>query len=155
MEQPRAGDFSRVNCVTALRISDSLYNTIRWQREIVRSFPAISSGQTCDTGIVSTYQTMTLLSIASSFRLAKQVRLVVAASENCARKAASHNQEHLVAKRAKKRTVRPYTKTEEKELRAHSKAKTPVAKISKLTKRSVAALRKKAGEMGFPLGHRR
>jgi hypothetical protein len=40
-------------------------------------------------------------------------------------------------------------------LRAHSKAKTPVARISKLTKRSVAALRKKAGEMGFPLGHRR
>ena len=65
------------------------------------------------------------------------------------------NQEHLVAKKAKKRTVRPYTKTEEKELRAHSKAKTPVARISKLTKRSVAALRKKAGEMGFPLGHRR
>jgi hypothetical protein len=60
-----------------------------------------------------------------------------------------------VAKKAKKRTVRPYTKTEEKELRAHSKAKTPVAKISKLTKRSVAALRKKAGDMGFPLGHRR
>jgi hypothetical protein len=68
---------------------------------------------------------------------------------------ASQNQEHLVAKKAKKRTVRPYTKTEEKELRAHSKAKTPVAKISKLTKRSVAALRKKAGKMGLPLGHRR
>jgi hypothetical protein len=66
-----------------------------------------------------------------------------------------NNQEYLVAKKAKKRTVRPYTKTEEKELRAHSKAKTPVAKISKLTKRSVAALRKKAGQMGFPLGHRR
>jgi len=72
-----------------------------------------------------------------------------------ARKTASQNQEHLVAKKAKKRTFRPYTKTEEKELRAHSKAKTPVAKISKLTKRSVAALRKKAGDLGFPLGHRR
>ena len=70
-------------------------------------------------------------------------------------KAAPQNQERLVAKKAKKRTVRPYTKTEEKELRAHSKAKTPVARISKLTKRSVAALRKKAGEMGLPLGHRR
>ena len=60
-----------------------------------------------------------------------------------------------MAKKAKKRIVRPYTKTEEKELRAHSNAKTPVARISKLTKRSVAALRKKAGEMGLPLGHRR
>jgi hypothetical protein len=87
--------------------------------------------------------------------LTKQVRLALADSNNCARKAASQNQQHLVAKKAKKRTVRPYTKAEEKELRAHSKAKTPVAKISKLTKRSVAALRKKAGEMGFPLGHRR
>jgi alpha-beta hydrolase superfamily lysophospholipase len=87
--------------------------------------------------------------------LTKQVRLALADSRNCARKAASQNQEHPVAKKAKKRTVRRYTKAEEKELRAHSKAKTPVAKISKLTKRSVAALRKKAGEMGFPLGHRR
>jgi hypothetical protein len=91
----------------------------------------------------------------TTFWLAKQYVSRLAASENCARKTASQNQEHLVAKKAKKRTVRPYTKTEEKELRAHSKAKTPVARISKLTKRSVAALRKKAGEMGFPLGHRR
>jgi hypothetical protein len=88
-------------------------------------------------------------------RIAKRGRPALDASENCARKATSQNQEHLVAKKAKKRTVRPYTKTEEKELRAHSKAKTPVAKISKITKRSVAALRKKAGQMGFPLGHRR
>ena len=91
----------------------------------------------------------------TTYRLTKQVRLALADSEYCARKTASQNQERLVAKKAKKRTVRPYTKTEEKELRAHSKAKTPVARISKLTKRSVAALRKKAGEMGFPLGHRR
>ena len=91
----------------------------------------------------------------TTYRLTKQVRLALADSEYCARKTASQNQERLVAKRAKKRTVRPYTKTEEKELRAHSKAKTPVARISKLTKRSVAALRKKAGEMGLPLGHRR
>jgi len=89
------------------------------------------------------------------YRLAKQVRLAVAGSKNCARRPPHNNQEYLVAKKAKKRTVRPYTKTEERELRAHSKAKTPVAKISKLTKRSVAALRKKAGQMGFPLGHRR
>jgi hypothetical protein len=91
----------------------------------------------------------------TTYRLTKQVRLALAASENCARNAASQNQEHLVAKKAKKRTVRPYTKTEEKELRAHSKAKTPVAKISKLSKRSVAALRQKAMKMGIGIGHRR
>jgi hypothetical protein len=91
----------------------------------------------------------------TTYRLSKQVRLALADSEYCARKTASQNQEHRVAKKAKKRTVRPYSKTEEKELRAHSKAKTPVAKISKLTKRSVAALRKKAMVMGLPLGHRR
>jgi hypothetical protein len=60
-----------------------------------------------------------------------------------------------VAKKAKKRVAREYTKADEKELRAHSKAKTPVDKISKLTKRTVAALRTKAGKLGIPLGHRR
>ena len=39
-----------------------------------------------------------------------------------------------MAKRVKKRVRREYTKAEEKELRAHSKARTPVKKIAKLTK---------------------
>jgi hypothetical protein len=60
-----------------------------------------------------------------------------------------------VAQKAKKRVAREYTKAEEKELRAHSKAKTPVTKISKLTKRTVAALRAKARKLGIPLGHLR
>ena len=60
-----------------------------------------------------------------------------------------------MAKKAKKRVAREYTKADEKELRAHSKAKTPVDKISKLTKRTVAALRAKARKLGIPLGHRR
>jgi len=60
-----------------------------------------------------------------------------------------------VAKKAKKRVAREYTKADEKELRAHSKAKTPVTKISKLTKRTVAALRAKAGKLGIRLGHLR
>ena len=60
-----------------------------------------------------------------------------------------------MAKKAKKRIAREYTKADEKELRAHSKAKTPVVKIAKLTKRTVAALRAKAGKLGIPLGHRR
>jgi hypothetical protein len=64
-----------------------------------------------------------------------------------------------VAKRTKKtaktKTRREYTKADVKELRAHSKAKTPVTKISKLTKRTVAALRAKAGKLGIRLGHLR
>ncbi len=59
------------------------------------------------------------------------------------------------AKKTQKRVMRMYTKNEEKELRAHSKAKTPVAKIAKMTKRTVAALRMKAMKMGFSLGHQR
>jgi hypothetical protein len=48
-----------------------------------------------------------------------------------------------------------YTKADVKELRAHSKAKTPVAKIAKLTKRSVGSLRQKVLKLGIRLGHRR
>ena len=60
-----------------------------------------------------------------------------------------------MAKKAKKRVAREYTKADEKELRAHSKAKTPVAKIAKLTKRSVGSLRQKALTLGIGLGHQR
>jgi len=60
-----------------------------------------------------------------------------------------------VAKKAKKRVARKYTKADEKELRAHSKAKTPVAKIVKLTKRTEGSLRQKARKLGIKLGHRR
>ena len=50
---------------------------------------------------------------------------------------------------------REYTKADVKELRAHSKAKTPVDKIAKLTKRSVGSLRQKALTLGLGLGHQR
>ena len=59
-------------------------------------------------------------------------------------------------KKARKTVVRrEYTKSDVKELRAHSKAKTPVVKIAKLTKRSVGSLRQKALKLGIRLGHRR
>ena len=59
-------------------------------------------------------------------------------------------------KKAKKTVVRrEYTKSDVKELRAHSKAKTPVVKIAKLTKRRVGSLRQKALKLGIRLGHRR
>jgi hypothetical protein len=62
-----------------------------------------------------------------------------------------------VAKKTKKKKIarRLYTKAEVKELRGHSKAKTPVAKIAKLMKRSEGALRVQAGKLGIGLGHRR
>jgi hypothetical protein len=62
-----------------------------------------------------------------------------------------------VPKKTKKKTVvrREYTKADVKELRTHSKAKTPVVKIAKLTKRSVGSLRQKALKLGIRLGHRR
>jgi len=62
-----------------------------------------------------------------------------------------------VTKKAKRKTTvrREYTKAEEKELRAHSKVRTPVKKIARLTKRSEAALRSKASSMGMRLGHQR
>ena len=60
-----------------------------------------------------------------------------------------------MAKKTKKTVRREYTKADVKELRAHSKAKTPVVKIAKLTKRSVGSLRQKALKLGIKLGHRR
>jgi hypothetical protein len=62
-----------------------------------------------------------------------------------------------VAKRVKKKIIvrREYTKADVKELREYSKAKTPVAKIVKLTKRTEGSLRQKALKLGIRLGHRR
>ena len=61
-----------------------------------------------------------------------------------------------VAARANKIVMRrEYTNADVRELRAHSKAKTPVAKIAKLTKRTEGSLRQKAIKLGIRLGHRR
>jgi hypothetical protein len=54
-------------------------------------------------------------------------------------------------KRAKRRD---WTKENVRELKLHSRSKTPVAKISKLTKRTIGTLRRKASRMGLSLGHR-
>ena len=61
-----------------------------------------------------------------------------------------------MAKTAKRRVKRrEWTKEDQRELKTHSRSKTPVAKISKLTKRTKGALRQKALHMGLSLGHRR
>jgi hypothetical protein len=66
------------------------------------------------------------------------------------------NRSAELAKKAKKTVVRrEYTKTDVKELRAYSKARTPVAKIAKLTKRTEGSLRQKALKLGIKLGHQR
>ncbi|WGD55862.1 hypothetical protein QA641_19410 [Bradyrhizobium sp. CB1650] len=58
-----------------------------------------------------------------------------------------------MAKKAKKIVRREYTAADVKQLRAHSKAKTPVAKIAKQMKRTEGSLRQKAIKLGIPLGH--
>jgi hypothetical protein len=61
----------------------------------------------------------------------------------------------MAARKKAKRARKLYTKEDIKTLKAHSKARTPVAKIAKAMKRSVASLRNKAVTLGIGLGHRR
>jgi hypothetical protein len=56
---------------------------------------------------------------------------------------------------SKKRARVQYTTADVRELRAHSKAKTPVSKIAKAMKRSEGSLRQKALKLDIRLGHRR
>ena len=58
-------------------------------------------------------------------------------------------------KASKKRTRVEYTTADVRELRTHSKAKTPISKIAKAMKRSEGSLRQKALKLGIRLGHRR
>ena len=48
-----------------------------------------------------------------------------------------------------------WTKENIRDLKMHSKSKTPVAKISKLMKRSEGAIRQKALALDIGIGHRR
>jgi hypothetical protein len=49
----------------------------------------------------------------------------------------------------------PWTKDDVRNLKAHSKAKTPVVEVAKKLKRTEAAVRQKAKTIGVGLGHRR
>jgi hypothetical protein len=57
--------------------------------------------------------------------------------------------------KAVRRVIKPWTKEDVRTLKAHSKARTPVTKVSKVMKRTVGALRRRAGILGVGLGHRR
>jgi hypothetical protein len=48
-----------------------------------------------------------------------------------------------------------WTKEDQRDLKTHSKAKTPVTAISKEMERTVGALRQQALKLGISLGHRR
>ena len=50
---------------------------------------------------------------------------------------------------------REWTRADIKALKAHSKARTPVAKIAKQMKRTEGALRQQALKLGIGLGHQR
>ena len=50
---------------------------------------------------------------------------------------------------------RRWSKDDLKDIKAHSKAKTPVARISRAMKRTVRALQQHASKLGIGLGHRR
>ena len=60
-----------------------------------------------------------------------------------------------MAKKSKRVSRRLFTKEEVKTLRAHSKARTPVMKISKEMKRSEGSIRQKALKLGIGIGHQR
>ena len=56
----------------------------------------------------------------------------------------------------KKTLVRnPWTKEDLRQLKAHSKARTPVMEVAKAMKRTETAARQKAQTIGIGLGHRR
>jgi hypothetical protein len=49
----------------------------------------------------------------------------------------------------------PWTKEDLRQLKAHSKARTPAVEVAKAMKRTEAAVRQKAKTIGIGLGHRR
>jgi hypothetical protein len=49
----------------------------------------------------------------------------------------------------------PWTKEDLRQLKGHSKARTPVVDVAKAMKRTEAAVRQKAKTIGIGFGHRR
>ena len=61
----------------------------------------------------------------------------------------------MATKRTRRTKRRPWSNQDIRELRAHSRSKSPVKKIARAMKRTAGALRQKAHDLGLPLGHRR
>lgn len=89
--------------------------------------------------------------------IAKKTSKKVASKKGPARKVAAKKAaaKKVAAKASSTRAVNPWTKEDVRALKAHSKAKTPVAQVSKEMKRTVGALRRRAGILGIGLGERR
>ena len=60
----------------------------------------------------------------------------------------------MATKRPKRARRHPWTKEDVRELKQHSRSKSPVKKISRAMKRTPGALRQKAFSLGLSLGHR-
>ena len=60
-----------------------------------------------------------------------------------------------MAAKPKTRKRVAWSKEHVRDLKAHSRAKTPVSKISRALKRTEGAIRQKALILGLPIGHRR
>jgi predicted ABC-type exoprotein transport system permease subunit len=84
-------------------------------------------------------------------RVLYRARLMISGTMVCSCLIESENN---VAK-TKKKMRKLYTAADVKLLKQHSKARTPVAKLSKLMKRSEGSLRQKALALGIGLGHQR
>jgi hypothetical protein len=78
----------------------------------------------------------------------------IAAKKSVAKKTSARKTvaKKTAAKKATRRVIKPWTKEDVRSLKAHSKARTPVAKISREMKRTVGALRRRAGILGIGLG---
>jgi hypothetical protein len=61
----------------------------------------------------------------------------------------------MAIKRPRRTKRLPWTKQDVRELKEHSRSKSPVKKIARTMKRTMGALRQKAFSLGLPLGHRR
>jgi hypothetical protein len=61
----------------------------------------------------------------------------------------------MATKRDGRTNPRPWTKQDVRELKEHSRSKSPVKKIARAMKRTMGALRQKALSLGLSLGHRR
>jgi hypothetical protein len=60
-----------------------------------------------------------------------------------------------MANKVRKRAYKVWTPADLRELKKHSRAKTPVSKIAKAMKRTQATIRGKAYQLGMSVGHRR
>jgi hypothetical protein len=60
-----------------------------------------------------------------------------------------------MAKKTRRAARRTWTSEDVRDLKKHSRAKSPVAAIAKGMKRTAGAIRQKALALGLPIGHRR